>query len=47
VVPFGPADLASGKVRYLFTRVLGPSGLSFWEDDLLPVGPFRTAILDE
>ena len=46
VIPFSRADLADGKARGLFTRILGPSSLAFWEGDLLPTGPFRTA-LDE
>jgi hypothetical protein len=46
VVPFGAADLAGGKARDLFTRILGPC-LAFWEGDVLPAGPFRAALLDE
>lgn len=47
VVSFGAADLAGGKARDLFTRVLGSSGLVFWESDVLPSGPFRTSLLDK
>jgi hypothetical protein len=47
VVPFSPADLASGKAREFFGRLFGPSTLAFWEGDVLPAGPFRTALLDE
>jgi hypothetical protein len=46
VVPLDARDLAGGKARDFFTRLLGPSGLAFWESDVLPTGPFRTA-LDE
>jgi hypothetical protein len=46
VFMFGPADLASGKARDLFTRLLG-SSLAFWEDEALPSGPFRPALLDD
>jgi hypothetical protein len=46
VIMFGPADLAEGKARDLFTRLLG-SSLAFWESEALPSGPFRPALLDE
>jgi hypothetical protein len=47
VVPFSPGDLAGGKAREFFGRILGPSGAAFWDGDVLPAGPFRTALLDE
>jgi hypothetical protein len=47
VVPFSPGDLAGGKAREFFGRILGPAGAAFWEGDVLPAGPFRTALLDE
>jgi hypothetical protein len=46
IVPLEARDLAGGKARDFFTRLLGPSGLACWEGDVLPAGPFRTA-LDE
>jgi len=46
VVSLSPPDLAGGKDRSLFTRILGSSA-TFWDKDVLPVGPFRTALLDE
>ena len=46
VIPFGPADLAGGKARDLFARILGPS-LAFWEGEPLPSGPFRPALLED
>ena len=46
VVPLEGRDLAGDKARDFFTRLLGPSGLAFWDGDVLPAGPFRTA-LDE
>jgi hypothetical protein len=46
VIPFGPADLARDGGRDLFARILGPC-LAFWEGDVLPAGPFRTALLDD
>lgn len=46
VVPFAAADLAGGKARDLFTRLLGPS-VAFWQGEMLPSGPFRTSFLDE
>jgi hypothetical protein len=47
VVPLASSDLVGGKARDLFSRILGPSGFAFWEGDVLPAGPFRTALLDE
>jgi hypothetical protein len=46
VVSLSPPDLAGVKARELFARILGPSG-TFWDGDVLPAGPFRTALLDE
>jgi hypothetical protein len=46
VILFGPADLAGGKAREFFTRLLG-SSLAFWESEALPSGPFRPALLDD
>ena len=46
VLPLEGRDLAGDKARDFFTRLLGPSGLAFWDGDVLPAGPFRTA-LDE
>jgi hypothetical protein len=45
-VPLEGRDLAGDKARDFSTRLLGPSGLAFWDGDVLPAGPFRTA-LDE
>jgi len=47
VVPFSPGDLAGGKAREFFGRILGSLAQSFWNGDVLPAGPFRTALLDE
>jgi hypothetical protein len=46
VVMFSPADLAGGKARDLFTRLLG-SCLVFWEGEALPTGPFRPSLLGD
>jgi hypothetical protein len=46
VVPLEARDLAGDKAHEFFTRLLGSSGLAFWNNDVLPAGPFRTA-LDE
>ena len=46
VVMFGPADLADGKARDLFTSILG-SSLAFWGGEALPSGPFRPPLLDD
>ena len=47
VIAFGAADIASGKARELFTRLLGPTSLAFWQGEALPLGPFRPSLLDE
>ena len=46
VVPFGPADLQGSKAGDFFQSLLGPSALSFWDDEALPAGPFRSSLLD-
>lgn len=46
VMPLETRDLTGDKARDFFQRLFGPSGLAFWEGDVLPAGPFRMA-LDE
>lgn len=46
VLPLEARDLAGDKARDFFTRLLGSSCLTFWDGDVLPAGPFRTALDD-